>query len=52
MSRRAYLWARRVHLWAGIVGRRWSGGARISNATAWQVACIVWDRPRRRVRCD
>ena len=50
--RRLALILRRLQLFAGLVGRRWSGGTRIGCDTAWQVACIVHDHPGRRVQVD
>ena len=46
-----WCWLRRCQLFVGIVGRRWGDGCRIGPRTAWQVACIVENRPYRRGEC-
>lgn len=40
-------WRGRVQLVLEIVGRRSHDGQRISLRTAWQVACIVYNKPYR-----
>ena len=38
-------WLRRVHLWAGIVGRDAWGGGRLGPLLAWRVAGCIWGEP-------